>query len=130
MPSVSHFASHKPKPTDYRRAKNLRRDSTDGEQVLWHELRLATKTTGISFRRQHPIHPYIADFVCLNARLIIEVDGTSHDTRLDKDKTRDEALQKMGYEVLRFTNEEVLKNREGVVSAILNRAEEILKSKH
>jgi very-short-patch-repair endonuclease len=128
MPNASNPATHKNKPTDYKRAKSLRHDSTDGEQVLWTQLREAEKTTGISFRRQHPIHPYIADFVCLKARLIVEVDGTSHDTRLDKDKSRDEALQIMGYEILRFTNEEVLKNCEGVVAAILNRAEEILKA--
>ena len=130
MSDASNFAAHKPKPTDYRRAKKLRQDPTNGEQILWHQLRKASITTGIQFRRQHPIHPYIADFVCLKAHLIVEVDGVSHNVRIEKDKKRDENLRKMGYEVLRFTNEEVLKNRKGVVEVILNRAEEILKSNH
>ena len=126
MTDVPNYASHKNKPTDYRLARNLRQNPTNGEQVLWHQLRVATKNTGFKFRCQHPIQPYIADFICLKLRLIIEVDGISHDLRLDKDKKRDAHLKHMGYEVLRFTNEEVLKNWEGVVTVILNRAEEIL----
>ncbi|MFA5040431.1 MAG: DUF559 domain-containing protein [Bdellovibrionales bacterium] len=124
MKNPSNLASHKNKSTDYHRAKILRRDSTDGEQIIWFQLRAATKNRGFHFRRQHPIHPYIADFVCLKLHLIVEIDGNSHDARLDKDKRRDEYLKKMGYEVLRFTNDEGLKNPEGVVMAILNRVSE------
>ena len=130
MTNPSQFASHKNKPTDYRRAKALRHDPANGEQVLWAQLRLATKNTDLRFRRQHPIHPYIADFACLKLRLVIEVDGVSHDMRLEEDKKRDEHLAKIGYEVLRFTNEDVVKNCDAVVSAILNRAEEVLGGDH
>ncbi|MFA5040766.1 MAG: DUF559 domain-containing protein [Bdellovibrionales bacterium] len=124
------FARHKNKPADYRRAKDLRQNSTDGEEVLWGILRSMAKETGFKFRRQYPIHPYIADFVCLKLRLIIEIDGISHDTRLEKDKRRDAQLNKMGYEVLRFINREVIENQEGVASAILNRSNEILNGNH
>ena len=130
MTNPSHSAAHKNKPTDYRRAKELRQNSTNGEQILWAQLRLATKNTDLRFRRQHPLHPYIADFACLKLRLIIEVDGISHNIRLEEDKSRDEHLAKMGYEVLRFTNEEIVKNCDAVLSAILNRAEEILNGNH
>ena len=126
MTNAPHLAAHKNKPTDYRRAKRLRHDPTNGEQVLWYQLRLSAQISNFRFRRQHPLHPYIVDFVCLKLRLVVEVDGCSHDTRLDKDKRRDENLMKMGYEVLRFSNEEVMRNHDGVVLTILNRANEIL----
>ncbi len=126
MIDPSNFATHKNKPADYRRAKQMRREPTNGEDILWYELRVATKGLPIKFRRQYPLHPYIADFVCLKLRLVVEVDGVSHDLRLEKDKERDKHLLGMGYTVMRFVNSDVVQNRGNVVSAILNRANEIL----
>ena len=124
MQNFANLAKHKSSSFDHRRAKELRKDPTLAEQTLWAELRIATRGKGFRFRRQHPIHPYIADFVCLKLCLIVEVDGLSHDTRQEKDKNRDEFLKKIGYEVMRFTEEDVVRNREGVVITIMNRAEE------
>jgi len=71
------------------------------------------------FRRQHPLHPFIVDFVHLKAKLVIEIDGFSHDLRQAYDARRDSFLSKQGFKVLRFANEEILKNTEGVVETIL-----------
>ncbi|MDD3371181.1 MAG: DUF559 domain-containing protein [Alphaproteobacteria bacterium] len=114
------FSSHKNTPTDYRRAKRLRRTATDGEQILWQALREATRSTGIRFRRQHPIHPYIVDFVCLQLRLIVEVDGVSHERREEKDLKRAAVLAQKGYRILRYTNEDVIRNTDAVVLSILS----------
>ena len=124
MQNFVNLAQHKSSSFDHRRARELRKDPTFSEQILWAELRNATRGKGFRFRRQHPIHPYIADFICLKLHLIIEVDGVSHDTKVDKDKNRDEYLKKLGYEVMRFTDEDVVKNRDGVITMIMNRAEE------
>ncbi|MDR3424753.1 MAG: DUF559 domain-containing protein [Alphaproteobacteria bacterium] len=124
MPDFVKLAEHKSSFSDHARAKELRKDPTLSERILWAELRIAMRDRGFRFRRQHPIHPYIADFICLKLRLIVEVDGLSHDTRLDQDKRRDAYLRKVGYEVMRFMDEDVMTNREGVVLAILKRAEE------
>jgi len=74
---------------------------------------------GHKFKRQVPIGPYIADFVCLERKLIIEADGGQHATRITHDEMRDAYLQKRGYCVLRFWNDEVLNNQEGVLSVIV-----------
>ena len=125
MPEFVRLAVHKSSPADHRRAKELRRNPTVAEEILWRELRLATHDKKLKFRRQHPIHPFVADFVCLKFHLIIEVDGISHETKLDKDKLRDERLNELGYEVMRFTHDDVVTNCDGVVWSILNRAREL-----
>jgi very-short-patch-repair endonuclease len=119
MATFQKLANHKNERTDYNRAKELRRRAPLVEQILRAELRLATKGADIRFRRQHPLHPYVVDFVCLKLRLIIEIDGMSHDNRLHLDRRRDDYLKSLGYEVMRFRNEDVLENRDGVISAIL-----------
>jgi very-short-patch-repair endonuclease len=78
------------------------------------------KETKLKFRRQHPLHPYIVDFACVEARLIIELDDASHDTRQAYDAEREKALRKRGWTIMRFTNEEIADNLEGVILTILN----------
>ncbi len=99
------------------RRKALRQTSTKPEQLLWTALR-NRRLAGLKFRRQHSIGPWIADFVCLDKQLVIEIDGGYHDKVQDKDADRQRYLEKQGYRVLRFRNEEVLSNLEGVVIAI------------
>ena len=118
-------ANHKNTPLDYDRAKNLRYQSSPFEHMLWRELRLLYKRTGIKFRRQQPISPYIADFACMKAKLIIELDGHSHDTRQEYDRKRDAYLRQLGFEVLRFDNNDVATNLESVVMTIVQRAKEL-----
>jgi very-short-patch-repair endonuclease len=107
--------------TEEKRAhtKTLRRTMTRAETLLWHYLK-AHHVDGLSFRRQVPMRDYIADFACHAARLIVELDGESHDfdSRQRADRTRDAWFASQGYAVLRFANEDVLKNLEGVVETI------------
>jgi len=119
------FAKHKNDPQDYRRAKQLRHQSSFIEQAFWHALRVAAKPHNLKFRRQHPIRPYIVDFVCLELKLVIEIDGETHATRRKQDKKREDYLRGLGYEVMRFTNEEVMHNRGGVLLTVVRRITEI-----
>jgi very-short-patch-repair endonuclease len=102
------------------RARALRADTTDAERVLWFSLR-TLKDRGFHFRRQMPIDPYIADFACKSARLIVELDGSQHGETSARvyDEVRTRFLGGRGYRVLRFWNEEVFSNRDGVIDAIL-----------
>lgn len=109
------IAQHKNKPFDYERASELRRVSSDYEKILWQELRKLP----LKFRRQHPIHPYIADFVCLKHRIVIELDGNSHDNTQDYDTRRDLYMKRLGYKILRIHNDEIKKNLEGVLLTII-----------
>ncbi len=111
---------HKNNPEDYQRAKELRKLAPITEQKLWNALRLASKDSFIRFRRQHPISPYIADFVCLSARLIIEVDGFSHETQIEYDSKREAFLKKQGFKIIRFSNQQVLENTTAVAETIIN----------
>ncbi|MET3843171.1 DUF559 domain-containing protein [Bradyrhizobium sp. OAE829] len=101
------------------RAKQLRRTMTRAETLLWRHLK-ADRLAGLAFRRQTPIGNYIADFVAHSCKLIVELDGESHDfeERIRHDARRDEWFSSRGYRVLRFTNDDVMKNLEGVVTAI------------
>jgi very-short-patch-repair endonuclease len=96
--------------------RKLRRQATDAETVLWLALR-DRRLCGFKFVRQEAIESYVVDFVCRDKRLIVEVDGGQHaDNPLDR--RRDQSLRMAGYRVLRFWNNEVLKNREGVLQVI------------
>src|SRR5438270_7870952 len=101
------------------RAKGLRQTMTRAETLLWRYLK-AHRVDAVGFRRQVPMQNYIADFVCHSGRLVVELDGESHDfeSRQRRDEKRDAWFVSQGYTVLRFTNEDVLKNLEGVVEAI------------
>ncbi len=98
-------------------AKNLRKRHTDAERLLWKHVR-GKRMEGLKFRRQQPIGSYIVDFVCFSKMLVIEVDGGQH-AENEKDKQRDAWLRGEGFKVLRFWNNEVLQNIEGVLETIL-----------
>jgi very-short-patch-repair endonuclease len=101
------------------RAKTLRRTMTRAETLLWRYLK-AHHVDGLGFRRQVPMGAYLPDFVCHSAKLIIELDGESHDfaSRQARDRVRDAWFESQGYAVLRYTNADVLKNLSGVVENI------------
>ncbi len=84
-------------------ARELRREMTPAEKRLWHRIR-GGRLHGLQVRRQHPIGPYIADFYIPELRLVIEVDGDSHDNRIEKDRARDRYLSGEGCAVVRFQN--------------------------
>jgi very-short-patch-repair endonuclease len=98
-------------------AKNLRRNMTCSESLLWKRLRRG-QLGGFHFRRQQIIAGFIADFYCVTTRLVIEVDGPVHETQADSDRHRDEALAAMGIFTLRFTNAEVVGDIESVLQRI------------
>lgn len=100
------------------RARDLRRNLTDAERLLWSRLRRRSLMR-FYFRRQVPLGPYVADFVCKQQRLIVELDGGQHAMRKDYDARRTKHLNGMGYEVLRFWNNDVLDNMDGVLESIL-----------
>ena len=99
------------------RARELRRDMTDAERALWRCLRMR-QLDGFRFRRQWPVGPYVVDFACLSARLVVEVDGGQH-ADADGDARRDAFLRGRGFRVLRFWNNEVLLDPETVCGVIL-----------
>jgi very-short-patch-repair endonuclease len=98
-------------------ARTLRRQSSDAERVLWRHLR-ARRLMGYKFRRQVVMEPYIVDFVCLEAGLIIEADGGQHSNQVTYDTRRTVVLEGMGYRVLRFWNHEVLGELQSVLEQI------------
>jgi very-short-patch-repair endonuclease len=93
-------------------ARRLRANSTDAERKLWSVLR-AHRLEGYKFKRQQPIDGYIVDFVCFEARVVIEADGGQH-SESKGDAVRDAHLRRVGFAVLRFWNNEILMNIEGV----------------
>ena len=99
-------------------ARHLRRRPTDAENRLWYLFR-DRRLDGIKFRRQHAIGPFVADFVCLEQQLVLEVDGGQHASLMEKDGQRTAYLEKEGFTVLRFWNNEVLENTEAVLETIL-----------
>ncbi len=101
------------------KARELRKQSTDAEALLWSYLR-DRQLQGYKFRRQHPVEQYVADFACVDAQLIIELDGGQHNTveAQAKDAQRTEFLKTKGFEVIRFWNNDVINNPEGVLETI------------
>jgi very-short-patch-repair endonuclease len=99
------------------RVHRLRQDMTEAERQVWQMLR-SHQMNGYKFRRQVPIGRYIADFVCHEARLIVEIDGGQHDRSSPREAKRSGFLQNEGYRILRFWNNEVLANRDGVHETI------------
>ena len=94
----------------------LRRNMTDAESLLWRRLR-SCQVNGCKFRRQHPFNDFILDFVCLEAKLVIEVDGGQHSDSI-KDVLRDQTLTDAGFRVMRFWNNQVLNELESVGESI------------
>lgn len=112
------FLRINPKLTNF--ARDLRKNQTDAEKLLWHNLR-NRQLENIKFKRQYSIGPYIVDFISLEKRLIIELDGGQHneDENIIKDQARTEFLEKEGFKVLRFWNNDVLVNTENVLEEII-----------
>jgi very-short-patch-repair endonuclease len=104
------------------RARALRREPTPPEYWLWQMLR--TRPGGFKFRRQHPLGPYVGDFYCAAAKLVIEVDGDSHSmgTRPEQDARRDVWLRSQGMRLLRFDAADAMRDAESVVTAIVGAA--------
>ena len=102
------------------RARELRQSSPDAERALWQRLR-DRQLGDYKFRRQRPIGPYFADFVCLEAKLIVELDGGQHfePEGLAKDAARTAALNALGFLVMRFTDREALTERDAVLTQVL-----------
>lgn len=98
--------------------RELRLQSTDAERLLWRHLR-NRNLCGLKFRRQVPLGDYIADFVCMEQRLIIELDGGQHIETATQDKERTFTLERAGFGVLRFWNDDVLMQTEAVLESIL-----------
>ena len=111
-------------PKQVKRARRLRRASTDAEKLLWQNLR-ARQLGGAKFRRQTPIGPYIVDFVSFEHKLVVEIDGGQHNASAERqhDTKRTAWLESQGFRVLRFWNNQVLTNLEGVLERTLQELE-------
>ena len=103
-------------------ARKLRSNQTDSELKLWLQLR-GRRLAGLKFRRQVPIAGFIADFLCEEAKLIVEVDGGQHTEQSDSDMERTRIMQDAGFEIVRFWNNEVLANMDGVLQRIVETAQ-------
>ena len=101
----------------YNHAKSLRKQPTDVEAILWNKLR-ARQAEGVKFRRQQPIENFILDFVSFEKRIVVELDGGQHAENRDKDIQRDRFFSENGFEVLRFWNNDVIENLDGVLEVI------------
>lgn len=112
-----HIISQQTQLRDY--AKQLRKQATPAEQKMWELLR-KPPFKQFHFRRQHPLFSYIVDFFSHERRLVIEIDGGIHDHQLSKDQSRDQFLRCYQYQVLRFTNEQVLYSVDSVRQAVIN----------
>ena len=102
-------------------ARRLRRDSTPPERILWSRLR-DRRLGGIKFRRQQPIGPFVADFYCPDARLVVELDGQVHGDHRARDARRNRWMEEEGLQVLRVSVSVFMKNQDGVLREILHRA--------
>lgn len=106
------------KSTTLTKARRLRACMTDAEKYLWLQLR-DRRLAGFKFRRQVPVGPYFVDFICWQAKLIVEVDGGQHTEQVFYDQQRSRFLERQGFTVIRFWNDEVLSNWEGVRQVVL-----------
>ena len=103
-------------------AIELRKEPTPAESKLWSRIR--NDQLGVTFRRQHAIGKYIPDFVCVQKKLIIELDGSQHLEQQEYDNERTEYLESLGYKVIRFWNNDVTNNIDGVILAIIHAMED------
>lgn len=108
-------------PMSLQRARALRQSMTDAERKLWRALR-NRQTADLKFKRQVPLGPYIADFLCFEAQLIVEADGSQHSAQEAYDQRRTAFLEGLGYKVLRFWNYDILTNLDGVLIAVVDEA--------
>jgi very-short-patch-repair endonuclease len=100
-------------------ARKLRSSPTNAERILWGALR-NRRFAGRKFRRQHPVDRYVVDFICIERKLIVEIDGATHSTarEVSRDAERTKVLESLGFNVIRVTNLDVYKNLEGVLEMI------------
>ncbi len=110
------------KPEIFEKAKWLRKNMTNAESLLWDRLR-SKQLMGLKFRTQHPIDIFIADFYCHSIKLVIEVDGTSHNSQKDYDQGREEEMKNMGITTIRFTNTEIENN----IDKVIDRLKEVIR---
>ncbi len=103
-----------------RHAAPLRQNATEAEQILWYQLR-GRRLRGHKFRRQWTLHPYIVDFCCLESKLVVEVDGGQHSPESDRHRAAE--LRARGFTIIRFWNNDVLENVEGVLGLLLEALE-------
>lgn len=119
---MKYLTAHKTKWSALKQfGRDNRKNPTPAEKIVW--LMVRKGQMGVQFRRQHAIAEYIADFVCLEKKLVIEIDGDSHTDREEYDSYRTEVFEAMGFRVIRFTNEEVFQNSDNVercIKAALN----------
>ena len=118
MKENSPGGADKPLPLTRDRARRLRKENTDAEQVLWSHLR--NHAMGVKFRRQHPIGNFVVDFISLEAKLVVEIDGGQHDEDANRlaDAERTRYLAERGYTVVRFWNNDVLRDIDAVLTRI------------
>ena len=105
------------RPFRTQRSRELRDKETEPEALLWSVLR-AKRLAGLTFRRQHPIGPYFADFACVERHVVVELDGEYHDYQYGKDRERQAYMESLAWQVIRFDNEEVLTNVDAVAISI------------
>ncbi|MEA5501069.1 DUF559 domain-containing protein [Limnoraphis robusta Tam1] len=105
-------------PEKYQRSKQLRKEMTPEEKILWEQLR-RNNIKGLHFRRQQIIDGFIVDFYCHKAKLVIEVDGEIHNQQLESDQERDQILSARGLKILRVTNQDVRENLQEVLQKIM-----------
>ena len=116
MPIKSIIPGQRISKAKLERARELRREMTPAEKLLWQEVR--AKKLGVHFRRQQVIAGFIVDFYCHKADLVIEVDGDIHDLQREEDARRESVLREMGLTLVRFRNEDVIKDLPAVVGRI------------
>jgi very-short-patch-repair endonuclease len=119
MPLKNIVTEQKVTKEKLQRAKELRRNMTSAEKILWEKLR--ANKMGVHFRRQQVIVGFIVDFYCHTSALVVEVDGDIHDLQHEEDLRREKVLTEMGLKIVRFRNDEVLKNLSKVVERIQKR---------
>jgi very-short-patch-repair endonuclease len=110
-------------------AKDLRKKMTPAEKLFWERVR-NRRLNGMKFRRQHPLEGYIADFYCLSERFVIEVDGDIHKYQIDQDAERTQALEAHGYRVVRFRNQDIENDLEGVIQTIVDTVAQSTPNEH
>ena len=116
MPLKNIVTGQKVTQEKLQRAKELRREMTPTEKILWEELR--ANKLGVHFRRQQVIAGFIVDFYCHKSALVVEVDGDIHDLQQEEDAKREKALREIGLRIVRFRNDEVVRNLSAVVGKI------------
>jgi very-short-patch-repair endonuclease len=118
MPSKNIIPGQKVSKEKLQRSRELRREMTPAEKLLWKEIR--ANKLGVHFRRQQVISGFIVDFYCHKADLVVEVDGDIHDLQQAEDTQREKVLGELGLRIIRFRNEDVLKNLSTVLKKLKN----------